>query len=206
MSGRARPRSYAGKHLVDLAVLVIVGIPVILIGVLCALAIKLDSTGPVFFRQERVGRHGRTFLIWKFRTMHNAENPVIPTAERITTVGRLLRRTSLDELPQLINVALGHMSIVGPRPTLAYQAERWTPRQRGRLDDRPGITGLAQVCGRNDLSWPERIEHDLDYLDRQSLVLDLRIMSRTVPVLLSGSGTDATAAHDPIARVAENAV
>jgi lipopolysaccharide/colanic/teichoic acid biosynthesis glycosyltransferase len=140
--------------------------------------------------------------VLKFRTMLDGDNPIIPSDDRITAAGRILRRVSLDELPQLINVARGEMSIIGPRPTLAYQMERWTPEQRGRLAVRPGLTGWAQVNGRNNLSWPERIELDLDYVNRQSLRLDALILLRTANAMISSEGTGATAADDPIAQVA----
>ena len=149
----------------------------------------------------RIGIDGTAFTVLKFRTMFDGDNPIIPADDRITRVGRVLRRLSLDELPQLVNVARGDMSVVGPRPTLGYQVERWTPRQKGRLAVRPGLTGLAQVRGRNDLSWNERIEHDLEYVDRQSARVDLVILARTASTLLRGEGSGATAADDPIARV-----
>lgn len=193
---------YRGKRLLDLAVLAIVAVPALLVSLVCALAVRLTSRGPVLFLQERVGRDGAPFVVWKFRTMVDGDNPIIPSDDRITRVGRLLRRTSLDELPQLVNVARGEMSVVGPRPTLAYQVDRWTPRQRGRLAVRPGMTGLAQVNGRNDLSWPERIEFDLEYVATQSLRTDLGILARTASAMLGGEGTGATAADDPIAGVA----
>lgn len=205
MSASTSGSSYPGKRCLDLIVMVVIAAPVVVIGSMCALAIKTTSRGPVFFRQHRIGRHGQIFRIWKFRTMVEGDNPIIPAADRITGIGRLLRRMSLDELPQLINVATGDMSLVGPRPTLPYQADRWTDRQRRRLDARPGLTGLAQVGGRNDLSWEERIELDLEYLSSPSLWQDVHIMIRTSTVLLSGSGADATVAHDPIARVVEPA-
>lgn len=195
---------YRAKRLVDLAVLAVVALPAAVLGALCAVAIRLTSRGPVMFLQERVGMSGELFVVWKFRTMIDGDNPIIPSADRITKVGRLLRRTSLDELPQLINVARGEMSIVGPRPTLAYQVERWTDRQRGRLDVRPGLTGLAQVNGRNDLSWPERIEYDLEYVETQSALADVAILMRTVTALVGGEGTGATAADDPIAGLGES--
>ncbi len=199
----APARPYRGKRLFDLAVLVTVAIPAILLGAVSALAVRLTSRGPVLFLQERVGRDGKPFVVWKFRTMLDGDNPIIPSADRITAVGRVLRRTSLDELPQLVNVARGEMSIVGPRPTLAYQVDRWTDRQRGRLAVRPGLTGLAQVSGRNDLSWPERIEYDLDYVETQSVSTDLAILLRTASAMLGGEGTGATAADDPIAAPPE---
>lgn len=197
---------YRGKRLVDLAVLVVVALPALMIGAVCALAVRLTSRGPVLFLQERVGMHGEPFVVWKFRTMLDGDNPIIPSADRITAVGRILRRTSLDELPQLVNVARGEMSIVGPRPTLAYQVERWTDRQKGRLAVRPGLTGLAQVRGRNDLSWPDRIELDLEYVATQSLRTDLGILGRTATAMISGEGTGATAADDPIAGLDRTSV
>ncbi|MEQ8840693.1 MAG: sugar transferase [Acidimicrobiales bacterium] len=201
MSSESGP--YAGKRLADLAILVVVAVPVLLLGALCAVAVRLTSRGPVFFLQERVGMNGNPFVVWKFRTMLDGDNPIIPSDDRITAVGRVLRRISLDELPQLINVARGEMSIVGPRPTLAYQVERWTDRQRGRLAVRPGLTGLAQVNGRNDLSWAERIEYDLTYVDTQSIRTDAAILLRTISVMVGGEGTGATAVDDPIAAPVE---
>jgi sugar transferase EpsL len=194
-------RPYRGKRVLDVVVLVVVALPAALVGVISALAVRCTSRGPVLFRQERVGQDARPFEILKLRTM--VEQPatsVLPDAERITRVGRVLRRLSLDEVPQLINVARGDMSIVGPRPTLAYQVERYTPAQRGRLAVRPGLTGLAQVTGRNTLDWSARIELDLEYVRRQSVGVDLGIMLRTVPALLGGRGTGGYPDDDPIAR------
>ncbi len=157
-----------------------------------AVWIKLDSRGPVLFHQTRVGQGGRLFSILKFRTMVvDAEQRGYYTAEhdpRITRCGALLRRTSLDELPQLLNILRGEMSVVGPRPTLPYQVEQYTPRQRRRLAVKPGVTGWAQVNGRNRLSWPQRIERDVWYVEHQSLWLDLRILARTLRVWLRGEG------------------
>lgn len=201
MAHAARTGPYRGKRALDLAVLAVVALPALVLGGLCALAVRLGSRGPVLFRQERVGRDGTPFTVLKFRTMVPGDNPVIPQPDRITGVGRVLRRTSLDELPQLVNVLRGEMSVVGPRPTLPYQVDRWTKRQRGRLAVRPGLTGLAQVNGRNDLSWPERIELDLEYVTRQSVRHDLSIIARTAGALIGADGTGATAADDPIAAV-----
>jgi len=154
---------------------------------LVALAILLEDGRPVLFRQERVGKDGKSFRVFKFRTMiRDAESKGIFTHEndpRITRVGSLLRRWSLDELPQLLNVLMGHMSLVGPRPTLPYQVEKYDARQRGRLLVRPGMTGLAQVRGRNALTWPEKIELDLEYIDRMSLWLDIKVILLTIPAL-----------------------
>ena len=186
---------YRGKRMFDLMVLVFVLVPALIVGVACSLAIWFLSPGPVFFRQIRSGIRGRPFRVFKFRTMVDAvDNPIIPDETRITGIGRWLRRLSLDELPQLLNVASGDMSIVGPRPTMPYQVERYTPRQLGRLSVRPGITGLAQVRGRNSLTWAARIEFDLEYVERQSPGLDLQIIFETIGAVAGGSGVEG---HDP---------
>lgn len=197
---------YRGKRAVDLAVVGVAALPAALLGGVAALAVRLTSRGPVLFRQERVGRGGRPFLLLKLRTMHaDGPNPVFPDADRITAVGRLLRRTSVDELPQLWNVVKGDMSVVGPRPTLAYQVARYDERQRGRLAVRPGLTGLAQVRLRNTAPWAERIELDLEYVQAQSLWLDVRILLSSVAVVLrnllpGGAGVDGHPIDDPLAR------
>ena len=159
-----------------------------------AVAIKIESRGPVFYRQLRVGRWGRSFELWKLRTMvPGAETMgdgiyVLEGDPRITRVGRLLRRFSLDELPNLINVLEGDLAIVGPRPTVREQVDRYTERQLRRLEVKPGITGWAQVNGRTSLPWPERIELDVWYVEHRSLRLDLRILARTARMLASGHG------------------
>ncbi len=194
---------YRGKRLADLAILAVTAPAAALLGAICAIAVKATSPGPVLFRQERVGRDGTPFRCLKFRTMIDGDNPMIPAADRVTAAGRLLRRFSLDELPQLVNVARGEMSVVGPRPTLAYQVERYDARQRGRLAVRPGLTGWAQVNGRNRLTWAQRIEYDLEYVDRQSLSFDLRIIARTAAAMLGGSGVGGHPVDDPIAATHE---
>ena len=161
---------------------------------LAAIAIRLESRGAVFYRQRRVGRGGEPFELWKLRTMvPGAETMgngiyVIEGDPRITRVGRLLRRFSLDELPNLVNVLRGEMAIVGPRPTVQEQVDRYTDRQRRRLEVKPGITGWAQVNGRTSLSWPDRIELDVWYVEHRSLWLDLRILARTARMLATGHG------------------
>jgi lipopolysaccharide/colanic/teichoic acid biosynthesis glycosyltransferase len=161
---------------------------------LAALLIKLESRGPVFYRQRRVGRGGQPFELWKLRTMvPGAETMgagiyVVEGDPRITRVGRFLRRFSLDELPNLVNVLRGEMAIVGPRPTVQEQVDRYTERQRRRLEVRPGITGWAQINGRTSLPWPERIELDVWYVEHRSLRLDVRILARTARMLASGRG------------------
>jgi lipopolysaccharide/colanic/teichoic acid biosynthesis glycosyltransferase len=159
-----------------------------------AIAIKLDSRGPVIYRQRRAGRSGERFELYKLRTMRPGADPVgvgTPVLEgdpRVTRIGRLIRRFSLDEIPNLINVLRGEMAIVGPRPTLEAQVELYTPRQRRRLDVKPGLTGWAQVNGRAGIPWAERIELDVWYVDHRSPSLDLRILARTARLLLSGHG------------------
>ena len=161
---------------------------------LAALAIRLESPGHPIYRQRRVGRDGRPFEIYKLRTMvRGAEFTGAGLAiqegdDRITRVGAFLRRTSLDELPNLWNVVRGEMAIVGPRPTVQVQVDQYTERQRGRLNVKPGITGWAQVNGRASLPWSERIELDLWYVEHCSLALDLRILARTVKMVFSGDG------------------
>jgi lipopolysaccharide/colanic/teichoic acid biosynthesis glycosyltransferase len=192
-------RPYRGKRLVDLLLLAVVALPALAIGAVCAAAVGLTSPGGVFFKQERVGMGGRPILVWQFRSMVAGDNPIFPDASRITTVGKVLRRLSLDELPQLINVALGDMSVVGPRPTLAYQVERYDDHQRRRLAVRPGLTGLAQVNGRNSLSWDDRIDFDVTYVETQSVTEDLRIVAKTFSTLLSGEGVEGHPTDDPLA-------
>jgi lipopolysaccharide/colanic/teichoic acid biosynthesis glycosyltransferase len=159
-----------------------------------ALLIKLESRGPVFYRQRRVGRGGAPFELWKLRTMvpgaeaMGAGIYVVEGDSRITRVGRRLRRFSLDELPNLVNVLKGEMAIVGPRPTVQEQVDRYTDRQRRRLEVKPGITGWAQVNGRASLPWPERIELDVWYVEHRSLALDLRILAKTARLLATGHG------------------
>jgi lipopolysaccharide/colanic/teichoic acid biosynthesis glycosyltransferase len=162
--------------------------------VIAAIAIRLDSRGPAIYRQPRVGRRGELFDLFKLRTMTLGADPVgvgTPVLEgdpRVTRVGRLLRRISLDEAPNLVNVLRGEMAIVGPRPTLAAQVELYAPHQRRRLEVKPGLTGWAQVNGRAGIPWEERIELDVWYVDHRSLGLDLRILARTARLLVTGHG------------------
>jgi lipopolysaccharide/colanic/teichoic acid biosynthesis glycosyltransferase len=165
---------------------------------LAAIAVKLEDRGPVLFRQVRVGKDGVDFELLKLRTMVvgaeslGAGYAVDRGDPRITRVGRILRRTSVDELPQLWNVVRGEMSLIGPRPTLRYQVDRYDEHQRHRLDIRPGITGWAQVNGRAALPWAERIELDVWYVEHRSLAVDLKILLRTPRALFGGIYKGAT--------------
>jgi lipopolysaccharide/colanic/teichoic acid biosynthesis glycosyltransferase len=165
--------------------------PVLLIA---AIAIKLGSKGPVVYRQRRVGLNGEEFEMLKLRTMVAGSDPVgvgtVVTRDdpRVTGAGRVLRRTSLDEIPNLVNVLRGEMAIVGPRPTIPAQVRDYTPRQHRRHEVRPGITGWAQVQGRAGIPWEERIELDVEYVERRNTALDARILAKTAWLLVSGHG------------------
>jgi exopolysaccharide biosynthesis polyprenyl glycosylphosphotransferase len=202
------PRLIGGRRLVksmfDLSVAALLLVLLSPVFLAIALIIKLDTGGPVFFRQVRVGRGGEMFRMYKFRTMHvDAEQRVAAMRQsnefagvlfkmrddpRTTRSGRLLRRHSLDELPQLINVLMGEMSLVGPRPPLPSEVEQYPQDMRRRLVVRPGMTGLWQVSGRSDLSWEDSIRLDLRYVENWSLTVDLVILMRTALVVMRGSG------------------
>ena len=200
-----RVRSYRGKRQLDLAVLCLAVLPAAVLGLLAAVAVWLDDGQPVLFRQVRAGRDGRPFVMLKLRTMrrNSGRRDAFPDHDSCTRVGRWLRRLSIDELPQLINVARGEMSIVGPRPTLPYQVRRYDRRQRRRLNALPGLTGLAQVHGRNRLNWADRIEWDLRYIENQSVQLDLAVLACTAWAVLTGAGSNGHPRGDPIARQME---
>lgn len=166
-----------------------------------ALAVRLTSPGPALFRQDRAGLHGRPFQLLKFRSMQvnapdlrNADGTTYSGEDdpRVTRLGRFIRKTSLDELPQLLNVWLGHMSLVGPRPDKVDQIALYEPGEEVRLSVKPGVTGLAQISGRNDLPWSERKRIDLEYLQRRSTTLDLVILAKTVPYVLLRRGVNQT--------------
>jgi lipopolysaccharide/colanic/teichoic acid biosynthesis glycosyltransferase len=158
------------------------------------IAVRLESKGHAIYRQRRVGRGGHQFDVLKLRTMvDDAEHfgaglAISENDTRITRVGAILRRTSVDELPNLLNVLRGEMSLIGPRPTLPVQVQQYTERQRGRLQIKPGITGWAQVNGRTSLPWSERIELDLFYIEHRGPRLDLQILWRTILIVLRGDG------------------
>ena len=200
----SNPRGYTRtKRTIDLAVC-LVALPILLpVGLLCALLIRLESPGPILFAQQRTGQHGVRFPMWKFRTMvQNAEELKaslqhlnilpppdfkIPNDPRITRVGRFLRKTSLDELPQVLNVIRGEMSIVGPRPT-SFAASTYDLWHSERLEVVPGITGLWQIKGRGTMTFDERLRLDIEYIERRSTVLDLQLMAQTALAIFKGSG------------------
>ena len=186
--------SYPGKRALDVAVAATVLAAAAPALGLAALLIRLETHGHQIYRQRRVGRAGEPFELYKLRTMVSGAETMgagIALAAgdtRITRFGAVLRRTSIDELPNLVNVLRGEMSIVGPRPTVQVQVDRYTERQRGRLSVLPGLTGWAQIKGRTSLPWDELIELDLWYVEHASLALDLRIIWRTVRIVLGGHG------------------
>lgn len=196
LAGRARggPAQELARRALDLLVGLAGSIITAPLVALAAIAIRAETPGSPIYTQRRIGKDGRPFAIYKLRTMvAGAESIGAGLAiqqgdERITRVGAVLRRYSLDELPNLWNVVRGEMSIVGPRPTLPWQVQRYSERQRGRLAVKPGITGWAQIHGRAALPWPARIELDLWYVEHRSLALDLRILAATVGLVLRGDG------------------
>ena len=183
------------KRLFDLLLVLLTAplwLPVLIV---VALLVRVKLGTPVFFRQKRPGRGARIFEMMKFRSMTEARDAtgrLLPDADRLTPFGKWLRATSLDELPELLNVLKGEMSLVGPRPLLVQYLERYTPRQARRHEVRPGITGLAQVKGRNAISWEEKFEWDVRYVETRSVALDLWILLLTVKTVLFRSGISAT--------------
>jgi exopolysaccharide biosynthesis polyprenyl glycosylphosphotransferase len=192
------------KRTMDLAISIVGGIIIFPLLALIALAIRLDSPGPIIFTQIRVGKNEKLFACYKFRSMragadeekeqlldrNEADGPIFKIRDdpRITTVGRFLRRTSLDELPQLLNVLMGHMSLVGPRPAIPAEVQRYQAWHKRRLEVAPGLTGLWQVSGRSQLTFDEQVLLDLYYIENWSPVLDVQILLRTVPKALLGEG------------------
>jgi exopolysaccharide biosynthesis polyprenyl glycosylphosphotransferase len=192
-NGHLPPSQAVAKRILDITVatllIVILCVPALLISLL----IVLDSKGPIIFKQARVGKDTRVFTMHKFRTMYTnvepyAEAPMNPEDPRITRFGKLLRKTSLDEIPQLYNVLRGEMSMVGPRPEMPFIVEKYEPWQRRRLDVKPGITGLWQIVGRKNLPLYLNLEYDFYYIKNQSLLLDITILLKTIPVVLFGKG------------------
>jgi lipopolysaccharide/colanic/teichoic acid biosynthesis glycosyltransferase len=193
------------RDLLIVSVLLLVLSPVLL---LCALAVRRSSPGPVLFRQRRLGLHARPFTLVKFRSMihdapdirnHDGSAYTGDDDRRVTPVGRILRKASLDEIPQLFNVLRGEMSLVGPRPDQADQIRFYTETEKRKLDVRPGITGLAQISGRNNISWERRKALDVEYARRHSFWLDLSILARTIPYVLLRKDIH-TDGHNPSRR------
>jgi len=178
------------KHALDFALATVALIIFAPVYAVVALLIVVMMGMPVLFSQERLGKHGKPFTMLKFRTMtnaHDANGNLLPDARRMTPISNFLRRTSLDELPELVNVLTGQMSLIGPRPLFAHYRDRYTYEQMRRHDVRPGITGWAQVNGRNAISWEEKFALDIWYVDHVSPSLDLRILALTVGKVLRGS-------------------
>lgn len=198
------------KRLVDIIAgcVIVLGLTIVPVLIVVPILIKATSKGPAVFTQDRVGKDGKVFKIYKYRTMLIPEESIdengnqLEPKQRITKIGRILRKTSVDELMQVFNVINGTMSIVGPRPTLPYQVENYTDEQKRRHEMRPGITGLAQVNGRNDLSWTDKIKYDIEYVDNYSLWLDLKILFKTVAVVFKKDGIEFTQ-YDSITEKAD---
>ena len=168
--------------------------------IVLAVLVRLNLGSPIFFRQERPGLRGRPFTILKLRSMvelRDSSGQLLPDEDRLTSFGRWLRRSSLDELPELLNVIRGDMSLVGPRPLLMQYLDRYTPRQARRHEVRPGLTGWAQVNGRNAISWEEKFELDLWYIEHQSLWLDVKILCRTFHAVIAKRGVTAECSETP---------
>lgn len=200
------------KRILDIVFTLLILIPLCLVIAIVAVLIRLDSPGPVFFRQKRVGMNGVEFDMLKFRSMYldagdaehraaikqymngemlnNGEEAAYKLVDdpRVTRIGRFIRKTSIDELPQFFNVLLGQMTLVGPRPPLPYEVEEYTPRDWLRLSGKPGLTGTWQVYGRSRVPFREMVEMDIEYLHQQSFWLDLKLIFLTVPVMISGRG------------------
>ncbi len=184
---RRRPYDFL-KRILDIVVATVALVVSAPIQLVVALLVRRNLGSPVLFKQERPGRDGRTFMMYKFRTMRDMTPDLVSDEDRITPFGSWLRSTSLDELPELINVLKGDMSLVGPRPLLPEYLPLYTPRQSRRHEVRPGVTGLAQVKGRNAMPWAERLAWDVHYVDHRSLGMDLRILVDTVLVVFRREG------------------
>jgi lipopolysaccharide/colanic/teichoic acid biosynthesis glycosyltransferase len=200
------------KEIFDKVVAFIALIILLPLFLIVAVLIKIDSKGPVFFMQERVGKNGKIFKTFKFRTMVDGADKktkgiyIDKSNPYVTRVGKILRRTGIDELPQLINVLKGDMSLVGPRPTLEYQVKKYNDFQKKRLLMKPGITGWALVNGRNKLTWNERIKLDVWYVEHWNFWLDLKILFKTVWVVAKGEGLYAGRKTDEIAKAEDREI
>lgn len=189
------------------ALLVFTIIPVMIV---VPIVIKLTSKGPAMFKQTRIGKDGKPFVMYKFRTMiteqYDKNGGEIMSEDRITKIGKILRKTSLDELPQLFNVLNGTMSIIGPRPMLDYQAPRCIGEEKLRFEMRPGLTGYAQVKGRNNIIWEERIKYDIEYVKTFTFWLDIVILFKTVLLVFKKQGTEVKAEYRGVSRFSKHYV
>ena len=189
---------------ITVSAVAIVLLTVIPVWIVVAVAIRLTSKGPVIYTQKRIGKNGKPFMIYKFRTMiteqYDANGAELMSENRITKVGRILRKTSIDELPQLFNVLNGTMSLIGPRPMLDYQAPRCVGEENLRFEMRPGLTGLAQVKGRNNIRWEERIQYDIEYVKTFTFWLDIVILFKTVLLVFKKQGTDVKPEYRGVSR------
>ena len=192
------------------SLIAIVMLTVIPVFIVVPILVKLDSKGPAMFNQIRAGKDGKLFKMYKFRTMiterYDKDGNEIMSENRITKLGRFLRKTSIDELPQLFNILNGTMSIVGPRPMLDYQVERCEGEESLRFAVRPGMTGLAQAMGRNNLSWPERIQYDIKYVKEFTFLLDIKIIFMTALAVLKHTGTDVKPEYRGVDRFSKHYV
>lgn len=201
-----RSVNLALKRIFDITVsfVVLVILTVIPVMIVVPILIKLTSKGPAFFKQTRVGKGGKLFVMYKFRTMIteicDADGNEIMSEKRITKIGKILRKLSLDELPQLFNVLNGTMSIIGPRPMLDYQAPRCIGEENLRFEMRPGLTGLAQVKGRNNILWEDRIQYDIEYVKTFTFWLDIVILFKTVLLVFKHEGTDVKPEYRGVSR------
>ena len=190
-----------------IGILLLIAIPVLIV---VPILIKLTSKGPVIFKQTRIGKNGKPFVMYKFRTMiveqYDKNGEEIMSENRITKIGRILRKTSLDELPQLFNVLNGSMSVIGPRPMLDYQAPRCIGEENLRFEMRPGLTGLAQVKGRNNIQWEERIQYDIEYVKTYTFFLDIAILFKTVILVFKKQGTDVKPEYRSVSRFSKHYV
>ena len=191
----------------SIALIIFTVIPVMLV---IPVIIKLTSKGPAIYKQLRIGKDGKPFMMYKFRTMiveqYDADGNEIMSEQRITKIGKILRKLSLDELPQLINVLNGTMSIIGPRPMLDYQAPRCIGEENLRFNMRPGLTGLAQVKGRNNIRWEERIQYDIEYVKNFTFWMDIVILFKTVLLVFKKEGTDVKPEYRGVSRFSKHYV
>lgn len=200
------------KRIFDIVVslVALVVFTIIPVMIVVPIIIKVTSKGPAIYKQLRIGKDGKTFMMYKFRTMiveqYDVDGNEIMSEQRITKIGKILRKLSLDELPQLINVLNGTMSIIGPRPMLDYQAPRCIGEENRRFEMQPGLTGLAQVKGRNNIRWEERIQYDIEYVKSFTFFMDIVILVKTVLLVFKKEGTDVKPEYRGVSRFSKHYV